>query len=155
MTTAIQPAATQPSLNDLLRDRVRGFLAEVLPDEMVKSFTDQAVKEFIEGVEVPEVRDRWGNVERKGQKADPECLKLVRDAVKDELTKRVLAVLAEAVPRAVQGVPQEVIEAHAAEVLQKIGPELLKGVIAAISGPVISSLQSSVWQMQQRLGVQT
>lgn len=142
MGTSIQPAGQQASLNDLLTARVRGFLAEVLPDEMVKQFADKAVAEFTIDRDEPHP-DRWARERGERLKTESEMTKMVREIVAKELRPRIAEQLQQIIPKVFdETVDVEQTRDLAEQVIESMGPLLLKGIVADFAQVLVMSLNN-------------
>jgi hypothetical protein len=135
------------NLNDLLANRVKGFLVDVLPDDVIKQYADKAVAEFVTGYHKV-VSEGYGS---KSQFVPPKLEELVRSIVFEELERRIRDRMKEQLKPLLdaQYGTQEQIDAAVEQVMVTMGPTLMKSVVAGFAAQVLPSIASSLqWNVR-------
>jgi hypothetical protein len=146
MSTAI--TTTSQTLEEKLKERVRGFLLDVLPAETIDAYVQQSVREFIDGYTVP-AKDHWSQPTQMPAKL-PE---LIRAEVHTALTTLVQQAMREKLALAIpQSLAQEDVDKAVGQAIGALGPHLLSGVVSAMMGSLVQGVAQQVtWNLEAQL----
>lgn len=136
---ALPAAAT---LEEKVKERVKGFMLDALGDEEIEKLVKQSMKDFVDGY----TKTTYDPYNRAVQTQVPGQLReMVQSAVFEEMRKRVGESLKNSLKPIIGAkFGSDDVDSATQELIKSLGPALLEGVIKGFAGQMIPAVANAI-----------